>query len=135
MLGQWLLSVKEAASYPGVSPCTVFRLKRKGDLPSIRGRGNLIPTSPPPGSRPRMPLSVQKPHVLCGICRRSGVGQGFDLGCTRRRQEWPYNKGFPEADIRLPPRNAILWEDGRARGPPLSRHATGSGSSITVFVE
>jgi excisionase family DNA binding protein len=34
-----LLSVKEAASYLGVSPCTIYRLEKKGDLPSIRGRG------------------------------------------------------------------------------------------------
>ena len=39
MATQGLLSVKEAASYLGVSPCTVYRLEKKGDLPSIRGRG------------------------------------------------------------------------------------------------
>jgi excisionase family DNA binding protein len=39
MTVQTLLSVKEAASYLGVHPCTVRRLERKEDLPSIRGRG------------------------------------------------------------------------------------------------
>jgi excisionase family DNA binding protein len=39
MATQGLLTVKEAASYLGVSPCTVYRLERKGGLPSIRGRG------------------------------------------------------------------------------------------------
>lgn len=34
-----LLSVKETASYLGVSPCTVYRLEKKGGLPSIRERG------------------------------------------------------------------------------------------------
>jgi len=37
--GQGLLSVKEAASYLGVSPCTVYRLEKKREVPSIRGRG------------------------------------------------------------------------------------------------
>lgn len=36
---QGLLTVKEAASFLGVSPCTVYRLEKKGGLPSIRGRG------------------------------------------------------------------------------------------------
>jgi len=39
MTEQGLLTVKEAASYLGVHPCTVRRLEKKGDLPSIRGRG------------------------------------------------------------------------------------------------
>jgi len=39
MTTRGLLTVKEAASYLGVHPCTVRRLEKKGDLPSIRGRG------------------------------------------------------------------------------------------------
>jgi len=39
MTAQGLLSVKEVASYLGVHPCTVRRLEKKGNLPSIRGRG------------------------------------------------------------------------------------------------
>jgi excisionase family DNA binding protein len=39
LTGQGLFSVKEAASYLGISPCTVYRLEKKGGLPSIRGRG------------------------------------------------------------------------------------------------
>jgi excisionase family DNA binding protein len=34
-----LLSSKEVASYLGVSPCTVYRLKEKQGLPCIKGRG------------------------------------------------------------------------------------------------
>jgi len=36
---QRLLSVREVASYLGVSPCTVYRLEKKSVLPSIRGSG------------------------------------------------------------------------------------------------
>lgn len=34
-----LLSVKEVASYLGVSPCTIYRLEKNGGIPTIRGRG------------------------------------------------------------------------------------------------
>ena len=36
---QGLLTVKEVAGYLGVSPCTIYRLDKKGGLPSIRRRG------------------------------------------------------------------------------------------------
>jgi excisionase family DNA binding protein len=39
MTVQGLITVEEVASFLGVSPCTVYRLEKKGDLPSIRGRG------------------------------------------------------------------------------------------------
>ena len=36
MAGQGLLSVKEATSYLGVSPCTIYRLVERGEIPFIR---------------------------------------------------------------------------------------------------
>jgi excisionase family DNA binding protein len=37
--GQGLLSVKDVASFLGVSPCTVYRLVEKREVPSIKGYG------------------------------------------------------------------------------------------------
>jgi len=39
MINQGLLTVKELSSYLGVSPCTVYRMAEKGEIPLIRCQG------------------------------------------------------------------------------------------------
>lgn len=39
MINQGLLTVKELSSYLGVSPCTVYRMAEKGEIPFIRRQG------------------------------------------------------------------------------------------------
>jgi excisionase family DNA binding protein len=83
MLIQGLLSVKELSSYLGVSPCTIYRLERKGGLPSIRGRG--------------LGIRFRKDEVDSWVEKRKTNALSFpDLACLTSPPIGPIKKGHDE---------------------------------------
>ena len=72
------VSVEEAGQALGVSPSTVWRMIRRGDLPSVRQRGRRLVLADGLTSRPRLRSQQEIPPLTRDhtIFRLVGAGRG-----------------------------------------------------------
>ena len=72
------VSVEEAGQALGVSPSTVWRMIRRGDLPSVRHRGRRLVLADGLTSRPRLRSQQEIPPLTRDhpIFRLVGAGRG-----------------------------------------------------------